>query len=211
MNNILNTPAEVLALDVNDTLIRMESGKLVPMTSCLPDALAEASRTMDLFLASNHSHDDAAYHLDLAGVPSNVFTRANTGGLLPSKILSVVFQHHPSACDEIGKLTAMYGILATLGIPTEHVIEAISGKRKFDFIVGFGDSEADRMAASVFGFRYCDVTRLTNGHTLSSILGGIHRANLQYEGPRWKAVSRPVTSQCPGQRQPTPLKHPLTK
>ncbi|MFH1520706.1 MAG: hypothetical protein ABID61_03615 [Candidatus Micrarchaeota archaeon] len=202
MKNILNMPAEVLALDVNDTLImRGVDAGLVPVTNCLPDALAEAQHTMKLFLASNHTHAAAVQFLDQAGIPTHLFTAPSTShDSLPSHIFRAVFSSHPDAIDSdaYGKVIGMYHMLATLGITEEHILEAISGKRRFEHVVSFGDSHTDRLAADVFGFRHGNVTQLGEGHTLSSVVRGIHHANSKYEGPKWLAAGRPIQSTISG-------------
>lgn len=196
MKNILNTPAEVLALDVDQTLLRLGSEVVVPMTACLPDALLEAQRTMKLFLASDQPHPVAVDYLTTAGFTQGLFTPPLTHDLrIPQTLRRAIFENHPSVLDvdAYAKVASMYRILVTLGIPDTDILEAITGKRKFDQVVSFGDMPVDRIAAEVFGFRYGDVTKL-NGNTLSSVVRSIHAANSQYEGPRWLAAERPVRS-----------------
>lgn len=195
MKNILNTPAEVLALDVDQTLLHLGSNGVVPMTECLPDALLEAQRTMRLFLASDQSHPVAVDYLTTAGFTHGLFTPPLAHDLkIPSPLRTAIFEYHPSVLDfdAYDKVTAMYRILVTLGIPDTDILEAITGKRKFDQVVSFGDRPVDRAAAEVFGFRYGDVTRFSDGHTLSTVVQSIHDANSHYEGPRWLLAERPI-------------------
>ncbi len=206
MHRILNTPAEVLVFDVDETLVRRTSGPgflLTSVTACLPAALAEARATMELFLASSHSHDAAISYLEPTGIPGNLFTPTNLPDSLPSGVFRAVFRHHSSATDSaLGKITAMYNVLVKLGIPGTIILEAIAGTRELGCVVAFGDSAEDRMAAKVFGFRHGDVTSFSDGHTLSSVVGSISKANAaagickttgRHDEPQWLAARRPVS------------------